>query len=98
MHLFYNASQIIKMVVLIGRLICHIISIFTVNFGIKGWQMAWLSKVYRFFSGTQSICCSSASVRKKQPNTVMQSTASHTKVLRKNTSCLAPENFDDDLR
>ena len=39
MHLFYNDSQIIRKNGYLGRLICHIFGIFTVNFGLG--QSKW---------------------------------------------------------
>ena len=52
MHLFYNASQIITKNGYLGRLICHIFGISTVNFGLgvkaNGMAFQTCSVVYRF--------------------------------------------------
>ena len=100
--LLYNSSQILKNGCL-GRLrlICRIFGISNVNFGTGFYQMAWLSKVAQSFSGTQSICCSPASVRQ---NTSIPYRLPHalrsfvrTSFQISTTSSKAQENFKDPI-
>ena len=81
MHLFYNASQIIKMVILVYLSAIFLASPLT----ILAWELAnsCLSKVAQSFSGTQSICCSHTSVTQNVP---IPYWVTHAKVLRANTS------------
>ena len=52
MHLFYSTSQIIKKNSYLGRLICHIFGISTVNFGLgvkaNGMAFQTCSVLFRF--------------------------------------------------